>query len=171
MPTILTHAVAGAGVAVLAGPVHSPGFVALAMGLGALPDLDVVGFYCGVSYYSVFGHRGVSHSVVCALLVSVIVALLSAGLLGSPWWLLWLAFGLAMLSHSLLDAATNGGLGVAFFAPFNNARYFLPWRPIQVSPIGLAGWPYMRRVLASEVRWVWLPLAVLLAVRLLWRSL
>jgi hypothetical protein len=25
---------------------------------------------------------------------------------------------------------TNGGLGVAFFSPFDNGRYFLPWRPI-----------------------------------------
>ena len=27
-----------------------------------------------------------------------------------------------------------GGLGVAFFSPFSNARYFLPWRPIRVAP-------------------------------------
>jgi len=31
---------------------------------------------------------------------------------------------------------TNGGLGIAFFSPFDPARYFLPWRPILVSPIG-----------------------------------
>lgn len=167
MPTILTHAVAGAGVAVIAGPVSSPGFIAMAMGLGALPDVDVVGFYFGVSYHSFFGHRGFSHSVACAVLVSLVVALLSPVVLGDPWWLLWLAFFLAMLSHSVLDACTDGGLGVAFFAPFNNSRYFLPWQLIQVSPIGLGSWPYTRRVLASEVRWVWLPLAVLVAIRLL----
>jgi hypothetical protein len=32
---------------------------------------------------------------------------------------------------------TDGGLGAAFFAPFDNKRYFLPWRPIQVSPISV----------------------------------
>jgi inner membrane protein len=41
-------------------------------------------------------------------------------------------------SHGVLDAMTNGGLGVAFFAPFTSARYFLPFRPVQVSPISLA---------------------------------
>jgi len=32
---------------------------------------------------------------------------------------------------------TKGGLGVAFFSPFDNSRYFLPWRPIRVSPIAI----------------------------------
>lgn len=32
---------------------------------------------------------------------------------------------------------TDGGLGVAFFSPFDNKRYFLPWRPIRVSPISV----------------------------------
>ncbi len=65
---------------------------------------------------------------------------------------------------------TNGGLGVAFFAPFDNTRYFFPWRPIQVSPIGAkaffsaAGW----RVIKSELIWVWLPsIAVIVFARVL----
>ena len=48
----------------------------------------------------------------------------------------------------------------AFFGPFDARRYFFPWRPIQVSPIGLAvfsRWGF--RALVSEVVWVWLPLA------------
>jgi inner membrane protein len=58
---------------------------------------------------------------------------------------------------------TDGGLGVAFFAPFNNHRYFLPWRPIHVSPIG-AGRFFTHRgveVLQSELLWIWLPAALL----------
>ena len=57
-----------------------------------------------------------------------------------------LFFSLSTASHAVLDAMTNGGLGVAFFAPFNNERYFFSFRPIQVSPIGIknffgeAGW-------------------------------
>ena len=42
------------------------------------------------------------------------------------------------LSHGLLDMLTNGGLGVALFVPMSNERYFFPWRPITVSPIGLS---------------------------------
>jgi inner membrane protein len=62
----------------------------------------------------------------------------------------------------LLDALTNGGRGIAFFSPLTNERYFFPWRPIQVSPIG-AGFFTARglRVLVSESVWIWLPSAII----------
>jgi inner membrane protein len=58
---------------------------------------------------------------------------------------------------------TDGGLGVAFFSPFDNHRYFLPWTPIRVSPIGLGRFfsPRGLEVLQSELLWIWLPAAVL----------
>jgi inner membrane protein len=61
---------------------------------------------------------------------------------------------------------TDGGLGVAFFAPFDNTRYFLPWTPIRVSPIGLGRFFTARglAVLASELLWIWLPATLLAAV-------
>ena len=67
---------------------------------------------------------------------------------------------LCAISHPILDAMTDGGLGIAFFSPFSNERYFLPWRPIRVSPIGprffsARGMETMR----SELVWVWIPLA------------
>jgi inner membrane protein len=33
---------------------------------------------------------------------------------------------------------TDGGRGVALLWPFTVHRYFLPWRPIPVAPIGIA---------------------------------
>jgi hypothetical protein len=33
---------------------------------------------------------------------------------------------------------TNGGLGCALLWPFSDERFFVPWRPIPVAPIGLA---------------------------------
>jgi inner membrane protein len=58
---------------------------------------------------------------------------------------------------------TNGGLGVAFFAPFSNARYFFPWRPIEVSPLGLDFFFSSRAlsVLWSEIKWIWIPSAII----------
>jgi hypothetical protein len=41
--------------------------------------------------------------------------------------------------HGFFDAMPDGGLGVAFFAPFTNHRYFFPWRPIPVAPLSLEG--------------------------------
>jgi len=65
---------------------------------------------------------------------------------------------------------TDGGLGVAFFSPFNNDRYFLTWRPIRVSPIGIGRFFSDRglAVLQSELLWIWLPSAVLAALAWLW---
>jgi len=58
-----------------------------------------------------------------------------------------------------LDAFTDGGLGVAFIAPFDDARHFFPWRPLRVSPIGAAGFFSERglETMISEIKWVWIP--------------
>src|SRR5262249_19555037 len=48
-------------------------------------------------------------------------------------------FAIAVLaSHGLLDTLTDGGLGVALLWPFELTRFFAPWRPIPVAPIGFA---------------------------------
>jgi membrane-bound metal-dependent hydrolase YbcI (DUF457 family) len=75
----------------------------------------------------------------------------------------WLYLFVCALSHPLLDALTNGGRGVALLSPFSNHRYFFPWRPIEVSPIGALD----LGVLWSEVRWIWLPVGMMLLVRFL----
>ena len=61
--------------------------------------------------------------------------------------------------HSILDAMTSGGYGVAFFSPFDNSRYFFPWRPIKVSPLGIANFFTERgiRVILSELIWIGIP--------------
>jgi inner membrane protein len=66
---------------------------------------------------------------------------------------------LATASHGVLDAMTNSGLGVAFFSPFDNSRYFLPWRPIRVSPIAVTRFFSARgyAILKSELIWIWVP--------------
>jgi inner membrane protein len=80
-------------------------------------------------------------------------------------------FTLVTLSHPLLDAMTNGGSGVALFAPFSTSRYFAPWRPIQVSPIGLRFFSERGlEVLASEIVWVWIPAFLVLLVASAYRK-
>lgn len=130
-----------------------------------LPDADVVGFLIGVDYGSLLGHRGLAHSLSFALMLSIVVVRIwfqDVQAWSRMWNVLILHFFLVTASHGMLDAMTDGGLGVAFFAPFDNSRYFLPWRPVLVSPIGLA--PFFSRygldVLISEVVWIWLPVGV-----------
>lgn len=100
----------------------------------SLPDADVGAFGLGIPYEHPLGHRGFTHSILFAVLFS--------------------AFVICIGSHGVLDAMTDGGKGIGFLIPFDNRRFFFPFRPIHVAPIGLDA---PAAVLASEAKWVWLP--------------
>jgi inner membrane protein len=104
--------------------------------LSFLPDADVVGFSVGINYADEWGHRGASHSLVFAIVVGAAIGAL-APLFKRPVWRTAVTAMLVVASHPLLDTLTNGGLGCALFWPFDDTRYFAPWTPIPVSPIGL----------------------------------
>ena len=129
-----------------------------------LPDIDVVGFHFGIPYGDFWGHRGFTHSLLFAAILATFVAILGfrRGSPGTSLLWIWTYLLLATASHGLLDAMTDGGLGVAFFSPFNNERYFFLWRPIRVSPIGVGRFFSDRglEVLHSELLWIWLPSAL-----------
>jgi inner membrane protein len=130
-----------------------------------IPDLDVVGFRFGIHYGDFWGHRGFTHSLAFAALLAGVVLIMGFpdGVPNLGRLSLWAYLFLATASHGFLDAMTDGGLGVAFFAPFDNTRYFLPWTPVRVSPIGVSRF-FSRRGLAvvrSELLWVWVPAAAL----------
>jgi inner membrane protein len=174
MPSFMSHpAVPLALATVLPREIISPGLVLLGVVCSTIPDLDVVGFRFGISYGHVLGHRGLSHSILFASFLAGCLTLLfplEVQLKASRWTVFAFLF-LSALSHGLLDAMTSGGLGVAFFAPFDNARYFFPWRPIRVSPISFSAFfsPTGLRVLRSELQWIWLPATGFAALMLLVR--
>lgn len=159
MPTIFTHPAVPLGL--------SPWFrrvprslVAVAMIASVVPDADVAAFGYDIPYASPFGHRGFTHSIVFAILFALFAAFAYVRLSKSEvTFAIAFAFVfIAVLSHGLLDAMTNGGKGVGFFLPFSTHRYFFPFRPIRVSPIGAEHFAQRAGVvLASELRWVWLP--------------
>ena len=109
--------------------------------LSVAPDLDVVAFRLGIPYSAPFGHRGAAHSI-CAALALASVAALATRLTpeqcaaGQTRTRLWLLCAFVAASHGLLDTLTDGGLGVALLWPLSNDRYFAPWTPIPVAPIG-----------------------------------
>jgi len=131
-----------------------------------IPDLDVVEFHFGVRYADFWGHRGFTHSLTFAVLLAgaALTVVFQKNAPGLRPLVLFIYFFLATASHDFLDAMTDGGLGVAFFSPFDNTRYFLPWTPIRVSPIGIGRFFSARglAVLRSELLWVWAPTAVLI---------
>jgi inner membrane protein len=106
-------------------------------GLSLLPDADVVGFRLGVPYEAPWGHRGATHSFAFAIGVSLVayVVAKAARFDARRTALLVLA---VVASHPLLDTLTDGGLGCALLWPFSDERFFAPWTPLPVAPIGRA---------------------------------
>lgn len=169
MPTIVTH-----------------GFIALAMGRFAfqqplplrfwwlcvacsiLPDIDVIGHVLGIPYGHVLGHRGITHSLLFALFTSLVVV---RGAFHHPQYIsmrlkLIVFFFIVTASHGLFDAMTDGGRGIAFLAPFDSTRYFLPFSPIQVSSIGLKSFIMGngKNVILNELLWLILPFTCLFSL-------
>jgi inner membrane protein len=137
----------------------------MAASCSLIPDLDIIGFRFGIPYGDFWGHRGFRYSLLFAALLASTVVIVGFRRIepGLGRFALWVYFFLATASHGFLDAMTDGGLGVAFFAPFDVHRYLLPWTPIRVSPIGFARFFTDRglAVLPSELLWIWLPAAIL----------
>src|ERR1043166_380875 len=137
MASTFTHAFAAIALGKVASDRPRGGrFWVLAAGSAILPDADVITFAFGVQYGDPLGHRGFFHSLFFALLWALFVARYEFRK-SNAFWRMTILFFLFTASHPLLDAMTNGGLGVAFFAPFVNTRYFLPCRPLQVSPFSV----------------------------------
>lgn len=165
MPTVPTHAVAAVAIGTVFPRSRVPAaYWAYGAVCAMLPDADVIGFRLGVHYGDFLGHRGFTHSLSFAAVLALGVVLATRG--GPGAGLRWLYLFLATASHGLLDACTDGGRGVALLAPFDNARYFFPFRPIVVSPIGVHDFlsSNVGPVLGSELQWVWLPSLILAAV-------
>ena len=126
-----------------------------------IPDADVLMFNF-VDYGHFLGHRGFFHSLFFCLFLSILITAVfykKEKLFGAEGLKYILFFFLCGASHGLLDMLTSGGRGVAIFSPFDNERYFFPWRPIKVSPIGVLKFFSGRgiAVLKSELVWIGIP--------------
>jgi inner membrane protein len=174
MASVFSHAIAALG---LGACFYRPEIPKRVWALGAfyavLPDADVAAFAFGIPYEHMLGHRGLSHSLFFAAALSAITVgtAFRRGVPGLGAAPLGLFLFLATASHGVLDALTNGGLGVAFWAPFENTRHFFPFQPIQVSPIGIRRFLGTKglAVLRSEAVWVWIPAAVVAGLALAMR--
>ena len=112
-----------------------------------------------------------THSLLFAAIIAAGLTLILKREFPPPWKLGTLLF-VIIVSHGVFDAMTNGGLGIAFFSPFNTQRYFFSWRPIQVSPIGIRRfftWRAMH-ILSTEILWVWLPALLFAVLVRLWQG-
>lgn len=172
MATIFTHPIVPVAIALIAGRKHvSPRLMVVAAVASILPDADVAAFYFDIPYSDAYGHRGFTHSIAFSALVGLVAMGFHRYFGTNRAWAFTLPF-IGCLSHAVLDALTDGGLGVAFLWPVSDARFFFPWTPIEVSPIGIANFMTPRgwAVIQSELVLIWLPAAVVTLPLLLLRK-
>ena len=162
MASAFSHAL----MAITIGKTYSPKissikFIVLGCFCAVIPNADVIMNHF-VAYESFFGHRGFFHSFFFCLLLALLITIIfyrKEKLSVKTRFIFILFFFLCGASHGLLDMLTNGGRGVAIFSPFDSTRYFFPWRPIKVSPIGIAKFFSERglKVIQSELVWIGVP--------------
>lgn len=125
----------------------------ISMACATIPDLDVIGFDFGIKYGDMLGHRGITHSILFAMLLGMSISYFffkekCIDFISISWY-----FFICTISHGIFDAMTTGGLGVGFFIPFSGERYFFPFRPIPVSPLNIEsfftayGWSILKQEL------------------------
>ena len=154
------------------GRIYTPGtmplkFWLIAMFCAVLPDISAIFTRFGVSNEALLGHRNFTHSLSFALItgfVAVWLGFREVKLFSRSSISLWIFFFICTASHGLLDAMTNGGLGIAFYSPFSGERYFLPWTPVdmpEIKPNQFLG-KWGKKVIISELIWICLPMLVLM---------
>ena len=161
MASVFGHAIAAFGLGkIFTKKVMNRKVFTLGIISSMLPDLDVIAFSFGISWDSMWSHRGFTHSIFAAMIWSIILLLIFHRKdQNKPKLMVGSYYFLATISHGILDAMTNGGNGIAFFAPFSVERYFLPWEIIQVSPLGVRNFfsKWGMEVLQSEFIAIGLP--------------
>ncbi len=177
MPSVISHTAVAVAAGVAFAPENVPDrFWVLSIACSTLPDADILGFSFGIPYGHFLGHRGFFHSPFFSLLLSILLVSIffrDVEIFSKRWFFYLIFFFLLSASHGILDAFTNGGHGIALLSPFDNTRYFFPWTPIVVSPIGIKAffskWGLM--VMKSELLWIWLPSSLMVLVSMLVRYL
>jgi inner membrane protein len=172
MATIFTHPVIALALSPLFKTVRqSKAVLFTGAVLTIVPDFDVVGLRLGIPYDHLFGHRGITHSLFFAVIFSGLTSWFLAKRSTIQPLHVWFYLFLCMTSHGVLDALTNGGHGIAFFAPFINERYFFPITPIDVSTLSISRFFQGQgvAVIKSELLWVWSPCFVIFIISLFYR--
>ncbi len=144
--------------------------------LAICPDGDLLTLPLGVEANTLYGHRGLSHSMVVGVLLAVGFGRWARRWKVNQWQATWAAL-LALGSHGVLDCMNVGSKGVALFWPISSRFFEVSWHPIPAvitvedlfRPVGLpvllaeavifspfllyaiVGWPRFRRRVSPTV--------------------
>lgn len=160
MPTIFTHALLPLVGAAAVPPLSLPKrLIVTGMVFAMLPDADVITARTfDIPHTDDLGHRGVTHTLLFALLLAG-TTMLFADFFRARRSTVLLFLALATLSHPLADMLTQGGKGIMILWPIEDARFKFLAHPIQASPVGFKAFDtgVIWSVLWSEIRWLLLP--------------
>ena len=171
MASIITHSIAAGLVGKSLHWNQNQRLFILTLMCASLPDADFIGYVYGIPYESLWGHRGITHSLLFAFGLGVPLGWWASpsDSIGFKKLLNGLYLSLIITSHPLLDMLTTGGHGVALWAPWNEDRLFFdqPYRIIQVSPLGISRFLSTRglEIIKNEMLWVILPCLSLFGIR------
>jgi len=127
VPTPISHAAVGLAIGAWTAPAPpSTRVCALAAACAALPDIDVL-WSSGLPQSSPFAHRALTHSLAFAVVATILI---TRGMVRHDRARLGVTLGLALLSHSCLDALSTYSLGIVFLAPFSERRFRFSWTPL-----------------------------------------
>lgn len=175
MASVFGHAaLAGAMGVGLPKVLRSKGVILLGILCSIMPDLDVLSFKLGIPYHGFWGHRGMTHSIIFGAGFGLLVMILfhfRAEL--KDKLILAFYYMICTISHGVLDGMTTGGMGIAYFSPIDDGRYFLPFRMIKVSPIGISRFfnEWGLAVLKSEFIWIGIPSIIFVVLLFIVRKL
>ena len=169
MASAITHFIVGSSIALPAirsevSSILPKWAIPVSAGLLAVaPDFDVFAMRLfDIPYDSFWGHRGFFHSPFFLVFASGILALMVIG--GHPRCVIaqiTAMWALSAITHPVLDAMTDGGLGVMLLFPVSTTRLFLPWRPIHVSPMSIPRFfDNVGYILRSELPFCAVPAAI-----------
>lgn len=163
MATFIGHGILSYTICKIAKTKVSNKLMLVAIISSILPDLDVIGFYLGIPYDSMLGHRGFSHSILFALIWSYLLAKTT---FRHSYTLAFPILLTCTMSHGIIDALTTGGRGIGFFIPFTGERYFFPTQMIQVSPLHIEDFwgTWGLSVVRSEAIFIGFPCLLLLLI-------
>lgn len=175
MASVFGHAALAGAVGVsLPKVLRRKGVITLGILCSMMPDLDVISFKFGIPYSSFWGHRGMTHSIVFGAGFGILMMFLfHFNANKRDKFLLSIYYMVCTISHGILDGMTTGGRGIAYLSPFDNERYFLPFRMIKVSPLGISNffseWGFA--VIISEMIWIGIPCLIFVLIVILARKI
>lgn len=160
MPLPIAHGLVGASVvaAICPQPMTKRYFALLLIGalLANCPDLD---FFLVVALRSRSWHRGFSHSLAFAFLISSLFLVFS----GRRYIKEAIACGLAFASHGVLDyITTKEGGGVELLWPFSSERLALGWFGLSELPSRLPATEILKAIVIEFAIFTPILLALLL---------